>query len=288
MKVLVADKCGFCFGVEHAIDLAQKMLAEGRNVYCLGPLIHNQQVVDRLIDQGLRVVNRLDEIPQPGENPPAQDTKRPTVLIRSHGCRPEVQQEVKERGFEIADATCVLVKRAQKLVEQLHRQGYQVVVVGDPDHPETQGVIGYAPKVTVVAREDDIKKLPPSGRLAVISQTTLSGEDFHRLVGLIARRGFEELKVVNTICRETTRRQLSAIELCRKVEVMFVLGARHSANTRELAQLCRRNGAQTYHLQNWQEFKPRYMEGKTTAGVTAGASTPDWIIREFVENLQHQ
>jgi len=159
-------------------------------------------------------------------------------------------------------------------------------VVGDPDHPETQGVIGYAPEVTVVASEDDIKKLPTNGRLAIIAQTTLSAQDFRRLVGLIAVGGFDELKVVNTICRETQRRQKSALELCEKVDVMFVLGARHSANTRELAQLCRRKGAKTYHLQNFQEFKTRYIAGKNVAGITAGASTPDWIIREFVENLQ--
>ena len=288
MKVLVADKCGFCFGVEHAIELAQKMLAEDRNVFCLGSLIHNQQVVDRLISRGLRVVDRLDEIPAVQHTGGNQIEQKPTVLIRSHGCRPEVQKEVKDRGFELADATCVLVKRAQKLVEEHYQQGYQVVVVGDPDHPETQGVIGYAPEVTVVARQEDIEKLPTSGRLAVVAQTTLAGEEFRRLVGSIARHGFEELKVVNTICRETTRRQASAIELCEKVEVMFVLGARHSANTRELARLCRHKGAQTYHLQNWREFKPRYIAGKRMAGVTAGASTPDWIIQEFVENLQHQ
>ena len=286
MKVLVADKCGFCFGVEHAIDLAQNLLSDNQNVFCLGPLIHNQQVVDRLVERGLTLVNHLDEIPKSNETDKVSHDQKPTVLIRSHGARPEVQKEVKARGFELADATCVLVKRAQKLVEQLYQQGYQVVVVGDPDHPETKGVIGYAPEVTVIAAEDDIEKLPTAGRLAIIAQTTLSAQDFRRLVGLIAVRGFDELKVVNTICRETQRRQKSALELCEKVDVMFVLGARHSANTRELAQLCHRKKAQTYHLQNFQEFKPRYIEGKIIAGVTAGASTPDWIIHEFVENLQ--
>jgi (E)-4-hydroxy-3-methyl-but-2-enyl pyrophosphate reductase len=208
------------------------------------------------------------------------------VLIRSHGCRPELLEEVKERGYNLVDATCVLVRRAQKLVRQLHKQGYQVVVIGDPNHPEIKGVVGYAPNVIVMAGPEDLDTLPAKGRLAVISQTTHSAEDFGQIVGMIATRGYEEIKVVNTICRETARRQASAIELCRQVDVMFVLGSRHSANTRELAELCRRNKVETHHLQGWQELEPEYVKGKKIAGVTAGASTPDWIIKEFVENLE--
>ena len=286
MKVLIAKKHGFCFGVEHAIALAEKMLTKGKTVYCLGPLIHNKQVVDRLSESGLKVVSSLDEIPNPTSS--SQSCEQvPTVLIRSHGCRPELIEQIKSRGLKLADATCILVKRAQKLVAELHRQGYLVVVVGDPDHPETRGVIGYAPNVTVIADERDFAKLPSEGRLAIISQTTSSPEDFDRIVGLISQRGYSEIKVVNTICRETTRRQTSAIELCQMVDVMFVLGSRHSANTRELARLCRRQVKNTYHLEGWQDFDPQYIEGKNTAGITAGASTPDWIIQEFVTNLQN-
>lgn len=283
MKVLVAKKCGFCFGVEHAIELARELLSENKNVYCLGDLIHNKSVVSQLVEAGLRVVDSLNEIPQ-HVGPDGQDT--PTVLIRSHGCRPELIQAIQQRGFYVADATCVLVKRAQNLVRQLHQEGFGVIVVGDPDHPEVQGLIGYAPAVRVVAKEDDLKNLPASGRWAIVSQTTFSAEDFAYIVGRIAARNFKEIKVLNTICRETSRRQQSAIELCRQVEVMFVIGSLHSANTRELAQICRRQEAETYHLQNWQEFKPLYVEGKAVAGVTAGASTPDSIIQEFVANLR--
>lgn len=283
MKVIVAKKCGFCFGVEHAIELAQEMLKEGKNVYCFGDLIHNKFVVSQLIQAGLRVVDSLDEIPQV---PKSNGEDIPTVLIRSHGCRPELIDEIKQRGFYVADATCVLVKRAQNLVHQLHQEGYGVIVVGDPDHPEVQGLIGYAPHVWVVARETDLDRLPKNSSWAVVSQTTFSAEDFAHIVGCIAARNFKEIKVLNTICRETTRRQQSAIELCRQVDVMFVIGSLHSANTRELAQICRRQKVETYHLQNWQEFKPLYVEGKATAGITAGASTPDSIIREFVGNLR--
>ena len=296
MKVLIAEKRGFCFGVEHAIEMAQKLFGKqivnvseditpsSRRVYCLGPLIHNKQVVERLAQAGLEVVENLNEIKVSQSS--QEECEPPTVLVRSHGCRPELLEDIKSRGFNLADATCILVKRAQKLVRELYLQRYQVVVIGDPNHPEVEGVVGYAPDVIVIEGPKDLDKLPAKGRLAVISQTTHSAEDFGKIVGQIAMRGYDEMKVVNTICRETSRRQASAVELCGKVEVMFVLGSHHSANTGELAQLCQRNNVQTYHLQDWQEFKPQYVEGKTSAGVTAGASTPDWIIQEFVENLR--
>ena len=300
MKVIVAQKCGFCFGVEHAINLARKMLSEGKNVYCLGSLIHNKQVVDRLVDAGLHVVDNLDQVPMDrsqetstqgqGTSSEAQtgspDEHFPTVLIRSHGCDPELIKAIKAREFELADATCVLVKRVQKLVRQLHQQGYHVAVVGDPEHPEVQGVLGYAPEIFVLASEKDLERLPSSGRLAIVSQTTHSIKDFERIVALAQKCNFQEVKVHNTICHETTRRQASAIELCSQVQVMFVLGSHNSANTSELAQICRQQNVETYHLQNFSEFDPHYVEGKEIAGVTAGASTPDWIIQEFVEELK--
>ena len=283
MKVLLAEKHGFCFGVKHAIALAQELLEQHRTVYCLGDLIHNKQVVARLANQGLKVVDSLADIP-PVSQRAGDDV--PTVLIRSHGCGPELLAAVEERGYHLANATCILVKRAQQLVARLHAEGFHVVVIGDPNHPETIGVISYAPGVTVIQSESDFDKLPGSGRLAVISQTTHCPDEFTRLSDLIAQRGYDEVKVVNTICHETSHRQAAALELCRKVDVMFVLGGRHSANTRELAGLCQRAGVPTRHLEGWSDFEPSMAAGATVAGVTAGASTPDWIISEFVENLR--
>ena len=284
MEVLVAKELGFCFGVEHAIELAEQLLAQGKRVYCLGSLIHNRQVVERLAKAGLSVVDDVRDIPI--DSPTEDGAEPPTVLIRSHGCRPELLEQVRQRGLKLADATCVLVKRAQQLVRELHSQGYRIVIVGDPEHPEVEGVVGYAPQVTVINGIDELDKLPRTSRLAVISQTTKSTEEFGEIVGFIAKTGYHEMKVVNTICRETSRRQASAIEMCKKADVVFVLGSRTSANTCELANLCRRNNVATHHLQNWREFLPEYVAGKTIAGVTAGASTPDWIIEEFVDNLR--
>lgn len=284
MKVILAKKMGFCFGVEHAIATAENLLKENRNVYCLGHLIHNNQVVEKLSNNGLKVVDDLQQVlaAQKQNDKPDQVN----VLIRSHGCRPELLEEVKQCGYNLVDATCVLVRRVQNLVRELYEQGYQIVVVGDPNHPEVRGVVGYAPNVTVVAGITDLDKAPSRGKIAVVSQTTHSAEDFGQVVGKLAMRSYEEMKVVNTICKETARRQASAIELCGIVDVMFVLGSRHSANTGELAELCRRHGVETYHLQGWDEFKPEYVADKKIAGVTAGASTPDWLIKEFTAKLQ--
>lgn len=283
MKIIISEKCGFCFGVEHAIELAEEMLAQRKVVYCLGSIIHNKQVVDRLAERGLKVVEDLREIPSTPAGAPEEDI--PTVLIRSHGCHPDTLAEIARRGLRLADATCILVKRAQKLVRELHEQGYKVVIIGDPDHPEVQGAVGYAPGVTVVADESDLARLPVGGKLAVVSQTTHSPADFIRLVGLIAARGFDELRVINTICRETARRQEAAVALCARVDVMFVLGGRNSANTGELAQLCRRQGVTTHLLESSVDFDPVTIVGVKTVGVTAGASTPEWIIRDFVARL---
>lgn len=277
MKVILAQKLGFCFGVREAIKLAERTAddAAGRSVYSLGPVIHNQQVVDRLTGRGLRTVESLAEAVPPG-----------TVIIRSHGVSPEVIGEARQRGLEVVDATCVLVKRAQEIAATLHREGYRVVIVGDPNHPEVAGVLGYAPDIVVIDSPGELDRLPPSGRLGILSQTTHSAEHFGRMVGLIAARGYAELKVVNTICSATAERQEAAVQLCRTVEVMFVLGGHHSANTRRLAEICRATSVPTFHIEGLHEFRPEMSAGRAVAGVTAGASTPDWIIEQFVSHLE--
>jgi len=273
MKVLLAEKCGFCLGVNNAIELAKKTLAEQDNVYSLGPIIHNQEVVQELAQSGLRTVDSVDEI------------DCGTVLIRSHGATIQQLQQINKKGLQIVDATCVLVKRLQKISQQLNEDGYEVVIIGDEDHPEVQGIVGFAKNVLVIGSKPDLHKLPDRGKLGVICQTTQSPDYFAEILGEIVKRGFSELKVINTLCREAIKRQDSAVELCRKVDIMFVLGGLHSANTRKLAELCKKHNKQTFHLQNWKELDKTMLYGKNTAGVTAGASTPDRVIREFVEKL---
>jgi len=260
MKVIIAEKCGFCHGVKNAISMAEKILAQEGKVYSLGPIIHNKDMVERLAKTGLKTVDDVDEI------------ESGTVLIRSHGAMPEQIAKLRAKGLRIADATCVLVKRLQKIAKELSEEGYSVV--------------GCAEGVIVVGDESDLHKLPDNSRLGVVCQTTQSPEHFGKMLGAIGKRNFSELKVINTLCREAVKRQASAVELCKRVDIMFVLGGLDSANTRKLAEICKKYNNQTFHLQNWKEFDRRMVFGRKVAGVTAGASTPEWVIDEFVGNLR--
>jgi (E)-4-hydroxy-3-methyl-but-2-enyl pyrophosphate reductase len=277
MKVLVAEKCGFCPGVRNAISTAERVLARSDGsepVYCLGPIIHNEDVVERLAGAGLRTVGSVDEV------------DCGTVLIRSHGVAPKELDRLRQKGLHIVDATCVLVKRVQQIAKQLEQEGYNVVIIGEENHPEVQGVMGCVDDVFVVADESDLAKLPRDGRLGIVCQTTQSPEHLGKMLGIIGRGSFSELKVINTLCKEAIKRQESAIALCKKVDIMFVLGGLHSANTRRLAELCKKHNRATFHLQNWDELDKNVLFGRTIAGVTAGASTPNWVIDEFVKHLE--
>jgi (E)-4-hydroxy-3-methyl-but-2-enyl pyrophosphate reductase len=274
MKVFVAEKCGLCAGVKNAISLAEKVLREDKAVYSLGPIIHNNDVVNKLAAMGLHTVDNIDRI------------SSGTVLIRSHGAAPAEIARLRAKGLKIVDATCVLVKRVQSIAAELEHEGYTVVVLGNKQHPEVQAVVGCLKNATVLADEKDLDALPTDGSLGVICQTTQSPEYFATMLSAICRRGFSRLKAINTLCKEAVKRQQSAVELCERVDIMFVLGGLDSANTRKLAELCRRHNSRTFHLQNWNEIDKTVLAGSKTAGVTAGASTPEWIINEFVEKLQ--
>lgn len=274
MEVLVAEKCGFCRGVTDAITMAKETLKEKGEVYSLGPIIHNADVVNELAEEGLETVGSIDDV-QSG-----------TILIRSHGATLEELKKIKSKGLDIADATCILVKRIQKICQKLNEDGYKVIVLGDKDHPEVRAIVGFASNVQVIGGVEDLNCLHKRGKMGVLCQTTQSPDFFGKMVGEIVKRGFSELKIINTLCREAIKRQDSAVELCRKVDIMFVLGGLHSANTIKLAELCKKHNNQTFHLQNWQELDIRTISGKKLAGVTAGASTPDRVIDEFVEKLR--
>lgn len=278
MQVKLATSRGFCFGVEDAIELAEAAVARhgAGQVVALGPVIHNKQVVGRLEEAGLNQSGDLETID------PAK-----TVLIRSHGATPQMMQRIAQRGLNVVDATCVLVKRAQNVVKELYEQGYHVVMIGDPNHPEVKGVIGYAPVVTVIDEQSDLDQaLPYKERLGIVAQTTHAPEHVAKMIAKILVRPYKEVKIVNTLCLEVTRRQEAAIALCKEVDVMFVIGGLHSANTREMATLCREAGTDTYHIETWDQFAPEMVAGKKIAGVTAGASTPEWVISDFVDRLK--
>jgi 4-hydroxy-3-methylbut-2-enyl diphosphate reductase len=276
VKVIVAKKCGFCPGVRNAISTAEQLLEEAsdaENVCSLGPVIHNRDEVKRLEQAGLTVVESLDDI-QGGR-----------VLIRSHGAAPSQFDRIKENGAQIVDATCVLVKRLQKIAKQLEDEGLQVIIIGEENHPEVQAVVGGLKQAIVIATEKDLAKIPDGSKLGIVSQTTQSPEHFSDMLGAIARGNFRELRAINTLCKESRKRQEAAVKLCKEVDIMFVLGGLHSANTARLAEMCQRFNAYTYHLQSWNDLDTALLAHKSLAGVTAGASTPAWIIDDFVKHL---
>jgi len=275
MEVIIADKCGFCQGVRNGIKTAEKTLSERNgDVYSFGHIIHNTDVVEKLSKKGLNTVDSIE------------DVSKGTILIRSHGATKKQIAKIKERNLDIVDATCVLVKKVQNIAMELESQGYRVVVIGDSDHPEVRAITGSVEQAIVVADKKDLHRLKKGDKLGIVCQTTQSYSHFSETVAGIIKQGFTELKIINTLCREAIKRQDSAMELAKKVDIMFVLGGKHSANTKKLAELCKMFNINTFHLQNWGELDINLLEGKKTAGVTAGASTPDWVIEEFVNELE--
>lgn len=274
MKVILADKAGFCFGVKRAINTAFEAAAKGR-VYCLGPLIHNPQEVGRLQEAGVETIDDINRL-QPGDS----------LIIRSHGVPPDVLVRAQERGLTIIDLTCPFVGKAQKHAELMKQEQYQVVVVGEKHHPEVQSILGYAGDEGVaVESPDEVEELKLKSRVGVVAQTTQSYGNFSGIV-LKLLRFSKELKVFNTICNSTAERQEAARSLARAADVVFVVGGRNSANTTRLATVCRQEGKSTHHIEVADEILPEWVSGAGTVGVTAGASTPDWIVRSVLDRLR--
>ncbi|MEK6742062.1 MAG: 4-hydroxy-3-methylbut-2-enyl diphosphate reductase [Nitrospirota bacterium] len=274
MEVILAEKAGFCFGVQRAINTAFKAAGEGR-VYCLGPLIHNPQEVARLKDAGVETVEDFSGL-KPGDS----------LIIRSHGVPPSVLTRAREQGLIIIDLTCPFVAKAQQHADMLRKEGYQIVVVGEKKHPEVQSILGYAGENSVVVETpEDIGELRLQGRLGVVAQTTQSYGNFSEIVLRLLRLS-KELKVFNTICSSTKERQDATRALASRVDVMFVVGGRNSANTSRLVTLSREAGKPTYHVEIVEEIQPEWLKGVRTVGVTAGASTPGWVIDAVVKRLQ--
>ena len=275
MEVLLADKAGFCFGVQRAINTAFKAAGEGR-VFCLGPLIHNPQEVARLREAGVETVDDFTAL-RPGDS----------LIIRSHGVPPNVLVQAREQGLHVVDLTCPFVAKAQQHAELLKREGYQVVVVGEPRHPEVQSILGYAGEdAVVVETPGEVAGLQLQARLGVVAQTTQSYGNFSEIVlGLL--RLSKELKVFNTICSSTKERQEAARILASRVDVMIVVGGRNSANTTRLVSLCRESGKPTHHVEVVEEIQAKWLEGVRSVGVTAGASTPGWVIEAVVNRLRN-
>lgn len=271
MEIIIAKTAGFCFGVKRAIDIAFKIAREKRKgIYTFGPIIHNPQVVEKLKEKGIIPIEDIET---------KRDIK--ALIIRTHGIPLEVSREISSRGCEIIDATCPFVKKAQYYAKLLKEEGYQVVILGEKNHPEVKSLMSYADSgVIVVDGKTPLPKL--KNKAGIVVQTTQPLDALKRVISDAIEHA-KEIKVYNTICNSTALRLKETEKMAAKVDVMFVIGGKNSANTTQLTRLCESLSVPTHHIETASEIKKGWMKNAKRIGLTAGASTPDWIIKE-VEN----
>lgn len=275
MEILLARDYGFCFGVRRAIKLAEEAIKSGIKVASLGPIIHNPLEVERLKDLGLRVIEDIEDL-NPGES----------LLIRSHGVPVEILDELRKRNINIIDATCPLVARAQRTVEFLSSEGYKVIIVGEEGHPEVKGLLSYGGKDTfIVSSPEMIPSITSNDKFGVVGQTTFPLDKFIEIVGEVISRG-SEIRVFNTLCDASRKRQKAVEELVDQTDVIIVIGGKNSANTRRLVDIAKSKGAEVYHIEDWKELQDNWFLNKKKVGITAGASTPDWVIEMVLEKIR--
>jgi len=276
MEVLLANEYGFCFGVERAVEMVEDALGVGAPVRTLGPLIHNTQEMQRLECEGVATVQE-----------PSQVSKDEIAVIRAHGVTPQVQSELERRAAQVVDATCPFVTRVQRLAERAATEGRHVVVAGNPDHPEMIGVVGYAPNNTFVVRDaDEVAGLPPLHAPLVVSQTTLKLKTFLEIAEAVKAKADAEPQVVNTICSATRDRQDAARALAGMVDIFYVIGGKHSSNSIKLLAVCEEQCSKSFLIETQDEINPNDLNGAQRVGVTAGASTPNWLIDQVIKRLR--
>jgi len=274
MKIILADSSGFCFGVKRATQLAFKAAEVNSPICSLGPIIHSPQVVEKLEKKGVKVVGKVEDI------------EAGTVIIRSHGITAGELADIHARNLTTVDATCPFVKKAQDYATMLCTEGYAVVLVGEKDHPEVQGIISYArhAEVAVVANSEEAQRLPKQSKIGIVAQTTQSFENL-RLVTEVCLNKSKEVRVFNTICDATSVRQDEARKIAQQADLMLIVGGFNSANTTRLAQICRELQPKTYHVETAEQIEAGWFVDVKTVGITAGASTPRWIIDDVVERV---
>jgi len=274
MELILAKQAGFCFGVKRATQMAFEAADKGGETYTLGPIIHSPQVVARLEEMGVKAIKDVDGVDQG------------TVIIRSHGVAAGELESVISRCLEVVDATCPFVKKAQEHVASLSAAGYDVVVVGDADHPEVQGIVSYATgKVYVVASGEEAERLPRMAKIGVVAQTTQSFENLKNVVTACLGKG-GEIRVYHTICDATAVRQEEAKRLAGQVDCMIVIGGYNSANTKRLAEVCKELLPRTHHIEIAGQLDASWFDGVEKVGITAGASTPKWLIDEVIDRVR--
>jgi len=272
MKIIAAKTAGFCFGVKRAVDMAFKTAKKKqKGIFTLGPIIHNPQVIEKLKQEGILPI---EDITTPGIK---------DIIIRTHGIPLQVMDRISEAGFNIIDATCPFVKKAQHYAKLLREEGYQVIILGDREHPEVQGLMSYAgDDAIVVDSENALLKIKRN--VGIVVQTTQPVEALKKLFARVIEQA-KNVKVYNTICSSTALRLKETASMAKKVDIMLVVGGKNSANTTQLAKLCWSLSVPTYHIETVAELIPEWMNGVKSVGITAGASTPDWIIEDIIKKV---
>jgi 4-hydroxy-3-methylbut-2-en-1-yl diphosphate reductase len=271
LKVRLAENYGFCFGVKRAIKMAEN----SPNSVTLGPLIHNPLEIDRLQSEfGVGVCDELVELP-----------KNKTVVVRTHGIPKDDLQTLQDQKLSIVDATCPFVTKPQQICEQMSKEGYDIVIFGDINHPEVKGVMSYGVTNTfVVLTPEELDGKTIGDRVAIVSQTTKQERDFLNIVDHLVL-GKREVRVFNTICNATWDNQSAAKELSKEVDIMLIIGGKNSSNTKQLFEICKEYCPDSHLIESQSDLADEWFVSKTVCGVTAGASTPDWIIQKVVEKV---
>jgi len=274
LKIVLSGDTGFCSGVRRAIKLAVGVSNKKKGgVYTLGPIIHNPQEVKRLEERGIRVVKDIAGI------------RKGTIVIRSHGLAKPVVERIRKKGLSMADATCPFVKRAQRIAQELQDEGYHLVIAGERKHPEVRAIISFLkPEITVVQNVAEADRIPAMKKIGIISQTTQSFTVFRDIVGILLAKS-KEIKICDTICDQTRRRQEKCASLAEKADCMIIIGGKNSANTSRLYEMCKKH-VKSYHIETAGEIRKNWFRGKRLVGIATGTSTPDWVIREVIEKIR--
>jgi (E)-4-hydroxy-3-methyl-but-2-enyl pyrophosphate reductase len=273
MEIRKAKVQGFCFGVAITVKKAEEAIAQRSDVTTLGHVVHNPQTVATLEASGLRNAASVD------------DVESGALFVRAHGLPVEVFEKAQTKGLEIIDATCPMVTKIHVQAEKLKAEGYKIIVIGDPQHPEVKGTLSHVPGAWCIETVEDVAKLPRGSRMGVVVQSTYSRERFSDIVKALSEK-YYEVRAVNTICTDTNNRQSEALRLADEVEVMVVVGGKTSANTKHLAELSETHGARSYHIEGPDELRPEWFDGVKVAGLMSGASTPGWLVDQVQTRME--
>ena len=284
MEVRLAECAGFCFGVKRAVDTVYEQVETGKTIYTYGPIVHNEEVVKDLEEKGVRVIENKEELlaMDMEELLDTSDGKVGTIIIRAHGVPREIYDILEQRGLECIDATCPFVKRIHRIVEKESREGKHIIIIGDPGHPEVEGIKGWCEgPVTILETPEEALdlSLKEDEKFCIVSQTTFNYNKFQSIVEIFQKKGYNG-SVVNTICNATEERQRSAKALAAEADVMIVIGGKLSSNTRKLYEICSKECAHTYFIQTLDDLHLELPKAVRLVGITAGASTPNKLIEE--------